>query len=152
MTAVEEWPDRFGELVIGGPDVDEGGAELVVEDPDGTVAFRAPLARMWRHEPDTKSIWIRPIIGGHQDYPGAPWRFSISNCRRRGLKYLAAAIHGDRVVLDLWNGQRARVQPVNEDLRGQLERWDTFVLTQMSAEAEAALEALAEDSWYGEWS
>lgn len=158
MTGTESWMPILDTLIKGGPDL-EGGAELTVFDPDdGPEVFRAPLARMWRHQPDQPVIWLRPIFGAYQDYEGAPWRFSLSYCRRRSLSYHQVGIDQPdadsaqvAVSFELWNGQRALVRPIRPDLQPTLERWDTFVLTQLPASVEADLEALAEDSWHGEW-
>lgn len=137
-------------LIRTDPDV-HPGAELVVTNPDGSEAFRAPLARMWRAEPDSNVIWIRPVLGGHQEYPGGPWRFPLADVRRRNLNYTDVTISDNEVVFELVNDQRARLRPTRPDLQPQLEHWDTFVLTVLPADIEAALTELAEDSWHGPW-
>jgi hypothetical protein len=151
MTGIPAWQAALDRLVNSDPDLD-AGAELVVADPDGTEVFRAPLARMWRLDTeDPQTVWIRPVFGGYQDYPTGPWRFALAGVRRRSLAFHTVTVDGDDVTFELVNDQWARIRPVRPDLRAQLERWDTFVLAQLPAEIEADLEALAEDSWHGEW-
>ncbi len=150
MPDMPDWAGRLAELLD--PDPDRPGAELAVDDPDGTEVFRTALARMWRTEPDYPDvIWIRPVFGSYQEDDGGAWRFSLAATRRRSLTFTTVDVEDDGLVFDLVNGQRAHVRPVRPDLQLELERWDTFLLTQLSAQDEAALEELSEDSWQGRW-
>lgn len=146
------WQAVLDDLVRGDPDINPG-AELVVDDPDGSEVFRAPLARMWRIDTDDDHVlWVRPVFGGYQDYDNGPWKFGLADSRRRNLSFRTVDTTPDgEVAFELGNDQRARIRPVCADLHPQLERWDTFVLTRLPATVEADLEALAEDSWHGEW-
>jgi hypothetical protein len=137
------------------------GAELVVTDPGGREAFRAPLARHHRvDEHDPQLIWIRPIIGGYA--PADPssehdYLFHLSTARRRGLHFLHAAVDdsvqdGDRagdVVLRLYGGQSARISQASGPARTQLWLWDQFLSTALTAEQARQLAQLREDSWIG---
>jgi hypothetical protein len=107
------------------------GAELIVTDPGGTEAFRAPLARHWRiDDEDDHIIWIRPILAGYTEDNGAP-AFNLSLARRRSLGYTTAELDGDAVVLHLRNDQIARVHPASGDALDELARWDTFRLARV---------------------
>ena len=129
------------------------GAELTVTDPDGTLAYLAPLARHHRVDDDEPVVWIRPLTDpAAPDVKGGPWRFGLNACRRRALPTERVVAVGDsRVVLDLPTGQTAEIHPIGEDLQAQLDRWDDFVLTVLPADVELALEDLTDDSWHGPW-
>jgi hypothetical protein len=128
------------ELIVG-HDL-QGGAEMVVDDPDGTEVFRAALARSWRIDDDRTTLWIRPVVGGYHE-PGLGDMFDLSEARPR-----SASLHGVTVGaggglhLELATGQRAWIRPIGADLLPDLERWDTFVLNSVSADVEADLERL----------
>jgi hypothetical protein len=53
------------------------------------------------------------------------------------------------IVADLRNGQRATVTAAAGETLAELADWDTFTLTVLSADDEAALAQLTEDSWHG---
>jgi len=105
---------------------------------------------MWRMEDDEKRIWIRPLVAGY--WVGSMYVFSLALIRRRALAIDEVTTKGDAIVLVQPSGQIARIQPVGADQAALLERWDTFMLNTLSAEDEAALEELLDDSWHGNWS
>lgn len=118
----------------------QGGAEMVVYDPDGTEAFRAPLARSWRIDDDV-TLWIRPVVGRyHEDGVGDMYS-SEARARAVSLRAVTAGEDGS-LHLELVTGQRAWIRPIGADLLPELERWDTYVLCIVSAETEANLEQL----------
>ena len=129
-----------------------GGAELAVTDPDGTLAYRAPLARHHRLEEDHLVVWIRPLPEpAPSDVPGGPPTFGLNACRRRSLTTDRVTTAGDVVTFGLPTGQTAQIHPVGADLRPRLDRWDDFVLTVLPGDIELALEDLTDDSWHGPW-
>jgi hypothetical protein len=148
----EELTEKLNALILGHTDqVGDlaGGAELVVYDPDGSEAFRGPLARMWRLDEDGETLWIRPLTPG--GWSNSAYVFSLSEVRRRALSLDQVTIDTDGIVLVQRTGQTARIQPVSESQTPLLDHWDTFTLTILSAEDEAAVEELLDDSWYGQW-
>jgi hypothetical protein len=150
MRAVErdELRSRLDDLIVGHNL--EGGAELVVDEPDGREALRAPLARMWRFDDDGTAVWVRPVVGGyHRDGIGDV--FSLSLARSRALSLSQVTVDGRELRLELATGQRARIRPISAELAPELERWDTFVVCVLPADVEADLDRLADDSWHGEW-
>jgi hypothetical protein len=130
----------------------DAGAQLIVTEPDGTEAFRAPLARHHMPDPDDPYLlWIRPVLGGTPSpEPGGGYVFNLSLSRRRGLAYTSARIdeNGD-LVLVLRSGQGATIQPAAGRELEELQRWDDFTLNVLTAEEEADLDRLDGDSWYG---
>lgn len=135
------------------------GATLRVTDPDGTLVYTAPLARMWRLDPDDPTVlWLRPIAGRATPPDGdtelTP-TFSLSAARRRSIA--ADTVHlsadGDTatpmITVEQRTGQRATITVAAGDELAELAAWDTFTLTVLSAADEAALEELAEDSCHG---
>ena len=130
------------------------GAELEVRDPDGTVAFLAPLARHYRLE-DAALVWVRPVVGGYAveaGEPGAPaYAFHLDQARARALHVEGLEVAGEELVAPQPSGQVARLRAAGPATRSELERWDVFVYTVLSAEAEADLARLWGDSWWGEW-
>lgn len=145
---------RITELVTGGDPGLSTGAELAVRSASGELAFRAPLARHWREEVGERCIWVRPIAGGYEPTerrPGdPPYLFSLNAARRRGLTWTTASVKGETVVLELAGGEVATIGPAGEDLRPELERWDSFVLQLLPSELEQELEQLEDDSWQGQ--
>ena len=128
------------------------GAELSVTDPDGTLAYRAPLARHHRIEEDHPIVWIRPLPEpAPPAVPGIPSTFGLNACRRRSLTTDRVVAGADRVTFGLPTGQTAQIHPVGDDLHHQLDGWDDFVLTVLPGDVELALEDLADDSWHGPW-
>jgi hypothetical protein len=50
---------------------DTAGAALAVTDPDGHLAYQAPLARMSRiDDQDPAVLWIRPVTGRTEPVDG----------------------------------------------------------------------------------
>jgi hypothetical protein len=132
------------------------GAELTVTDLDGQLVHRCALARHHRHESsDPPILWIRPLNDGYpvtDRRPGEPaHRFSLNTTRRRALSYITAASDGDEIRLRLANGQHATIRPIHDDLRPQLDAWDTFTALVLPAQTELDLDRLEDDSWHGEW-
>ncbi len=129
------------------------GAELAVTDPDGTLAYRAPLARHHRVEADHPIVWVRPLPEpAPADVPGGPPRFGLNTCRRRSLTTDHVTVAGaERVTFGLSTGQTAQIHPIADDLQPQLDQWDDFVITVLPADVELALEDLTDDSWHGPW-
>lgn len=127
----------------------------MVSGPDGAECLRAPLARQARRDAEDEGcVWVRPVVGGARPAcgeGGPPWRFSLSLARRRALAFAGVRTEGADVVFALRSGEVARVRPIGADLRGELERWDGFVLLALPPDVERALERLEEDSWHGEW-
>ncbi len=147
--------DHLSWLLAGAGRSLEGGAELAVYAPDGTLTEVVALARHHRLQPPEEpgglpTLWIRPIIGGTRDHSGAPL-FSIEACRRRGITYQQAARHGDELEFHLGSGQVLRVRPAQHDRLEQLQLWDAFFYTRLTGDEEAQLEELVEDSWYGRY-
>jgi hypothetical protein len=133
----------------------DAGAQLVVTDPDGAEALRAPLARHHMSDPDHPDmLWLRPVLGGTPSPDPSGWYvFNLSISRRRALAYSSASIdeNGD-VVLTLLSGQVATIQPAAGRELEELQRWDDFTLNILTAEEEADLDRLDADSWYGRFS
>lgn len=128
------------------------GAELAVTDPDGTLAYRAPLARHHRVDDDHPVLWIRPLPEpAPPRVTGGPSQFGLNTCRRRSLPTDQVTVGADRVTFGLPTGQTAQILPIGDDLRPQLDRWDDFVLTVLPGDIELALEDLTDDSWHGPW-
>lgn len=131
------------------------GATLHVTDPAVGLVYSAPLARMWRLDADDPAVlWIRPIAGRAE--LGGLVEFSLSTARRRSLDVLAVHLGDDGpwpvVTAELRNGQRATIRAAEgEQELALLEDWDTFTLTALTAEEEAALEDLVEDSWHARY-
>ncbi len=130
----------------------ETGAELEVSDPDGTVVFRAALARHHRIDDEYPVLWIRPLAEADPpDVAGGPWQFGLNACRRRSLPTDRVTPSDDRVTFEAPGGHTAEIRPIADDLRAQLEQWDVFLLTVLPADVELALEDLTDDSWHGRW-
>lgn len=129
----------------------ETGAELAVTDPDGSLAFRAPLARHYRVDGEHPVLWIRPLAEADPPEHARGRRFGLNSCRRRSLPTDRAAGDVDLVSFELPTGQVAEIHPVSPGLRAQLELWDDFVLTVLPGDIEVALEDLTDDSWHGPW-
>ncbi|MDQ3573602.1 MAG: hypothetical protein M3404_01570 [Actinomycetota bacterium] len=147
-----EWEERLARWLGGGQDL-LAGAELEVAEPDGTVVFLAPLARHYRLEGDT--LWVRPVVGGYEpsgDEPGLPpYAFSLNQARARALSMAGLRAEGDYLVLPQPSGQVARIRQARPTILAELERWDTFFYTVLSATEEAELDRLWGDSWWGQW-
>lgn len=145
--------DSVTEPGRGEADQPVAGATLDVTDPAGELVYSAPLARMWRLDADDPAaLWIRPIAGRAE--LGGLVEFSLSTARRRSLDVLAVHLgddgHWPVVTAELRNGQRATIRAAEgEQELALLEDWDTFTLTALTADEEAALEDLVEDSWHG---
>lgn len=128
------------------------GAELAVTDPDGTLAYRAPLARHHRIDDDHPILWVRPLPEGAPPVvQGGPWRFGLNACRRRSLAADQVTVGAAWVTFSLPTGQTAEIRPIGGDLQPGLDRWDDFVSTVLPADIELALEDLTDDSWHGPW-
>lgn len=129
------------------------GAELEVRDPDGALALLAPLARHYRLEPEEGLLWIRPVVGGYEPRgPGMPrYAFHLNEARARAISTHAARTDGDEIVLETAGGQIAHIRPAGPQTRPELEHWDTFCYVVLTAEEEAALDAVWGDSYYGDW-
>ena len=144
-----EWEARLARWLAGGEEL-ESGAELEVRDPDGTVAFLAPLARHYRIADGV--LWMRPVVGGYEPTEGGlPYAFSLNQARARALPLDDVRLEGGEIVMATRADQVARIRPAGPGTLAELERWDTFVLTVLDAEAEAALDEVAGDSWWGRW-
>lgn len=148
------WEDHLRWLLSGAGRGLEGGAELAIYAPDGSLTEVVALARHYRLEPprpDAPAIlWIRPIVGGARQDSGQPV-FSIEACRRRGIAYQQATRRGEQLELRLGSGQLLRIGPALPPRLEQLQLWDAFFYTRLSAEEETQLEELVEDSWYGRY-
>ncbi len=128
------------------------GAELAVTDPDGTLAYRAPLARHHRVDDDDPVVWIRPLPEpAPPSVPGGASQFGLNACRRRSLPTDRVTVAAGGVTFGLPTGQTAEILPITDDLRPQLDRWDDFVVTVLPGDIEVALEDLTDDSWHGPW-
>lgn len=128
------------------------GAELAVTDPDGTLAYRAPLARHHRIDEDHPIVWIRPLPDpAPPSLTGGAPTFGLNACRRRSLGTDRVTAGADRVTFSLPTGQTAQIHPISGDLQPHLDRWDDFVLTVLPGDIELTLEDLADDSWHGPW-
>jgi len=146
------WQDRLADLIAGnhsdtGDPVD-AGAQLVVTHPDGSEAFRAALARQYRHGDDGEPIvWIRPLVGG-EELPDEDYIFHLAQARRRALAWVGAQVQDGAVVLQLSSGQVARVEPATGAELVELQRWDDFT-SRLTGDQLAELIQLREDSWQG---
>ena len=128
------------------------GAELAVTDPDGTLAYRAPLARHHRVDDDHPMVWIRPLPEpAPPRVTGGPSQFGLNACRRRSLPTQRVTVAGGGVTFGIPTGQTAQILPIADDLRPQLDQWDDFVMTVLPGDIEVALEDLTDDSWHGLW-
>ena len=140
--------DRHLAGLLAGGDADlAGGAELEVRHPEGSRAFRAPLARHHRTE-HPQLVWIRPVVGGFTPdrEPGAPaYAFDLGLARRRALEFTTAHRDGDALRFELVTGQTATIRPARPDTLAELERWDTYFLTVLDAATQRELDALAHD-------
>ena len=144
-----EWEARLARWLAGGEEL-ESGAELEVRDPDGTVAFLAPLARHYRIADGV--LWVRPVVGGYEPTEGGlPYAFSLNLARARALPLDDVRLEGEEIVVATRAHQVARIRPAGPETLRELERWDTFVLTVLDAEEEVALDQVAGDSWWGRW-
>ena len=146
------WEERLARWARGGEGL-QAGAELEVLDADGAVALVAPLARHYRIEGDT--LWVRPVVGGYQ-MPGGepglpPYAFSLNQARARALSLAGVRVEAEEVVLPQPSGQVARIRRAGPAAQAELERWDTFVYTMLSADEEAELDRVWGDSWWGRW-
>lgn len=144
--------------LLGAPDEDLHGAELVVSDPASPERdYRAALARHYRLEPgDPPILWIRPLNDGYTPTTRAAGepdhRFSLNETPRRGIAYRKLTENDGELHLDLLDGRTATIRPIQPDLTHQLDAWDTFVTTALPAHIEAELDELVDDSWTGPWS
>lgn len=133
-------------LLRGGREL-AGGAELEVRDND-RVVFCAPLARHHRVD-HTGTLWVRPIVGGvaaDGSRPGQPrYAFDPNVARRRALSAVRVRRAGVDLVVDLSNGQQARIRPARGARLATLRHWDTWLYTAVRADEEAELDALATD-------
>jgi hypothetical protein len=155
MTWTEDLDRHLARLLAGGDAGLDGGAELEVHHPDGTLAFLAPLARHHRVDPDASveartCIWIRPIVGGYTPDPRRPgdpiYAFDLAQARRRNLTFTHARRDGDALVFDLDSGQRAQVRPARSDLLTELHRWDTWYYLHLTPTDQATLDAIHLDA------
>lgn len=140
---------RLTTLLSGGDAGLDAGAELEVDHPDGKQAFLAALARHHRVEAPTM-IWVRPIAGRHEPEPEAPAPshqvFDLDIARRRNLTFTGARVEGAEIVLDLHNGQRARIRPARAERLVELRRWDSWYYNQLTAHQQLELDALEHDT------
>ena len=140
---------RLIRLLSGGDAGLDAGAELEVTHPDGEQAFLAALARHHRVEAPTM-IWVRPI-GGRHEPEGDPTAsshqvFDLDIARRRNLTFTDARLEGDEIVLDLHNGQRARIRPARAERLVQLRYWDSWYYNRLTADQQLELDALEHDT------
>lgn len=120
---------RLEEMLGSGPTGLDGGAELEVANPDGSVAHRSALARHCRLVGDR--VAVRPVPEG----------------RAKALTGEVVS-DGDELVFHLRSsGQVARVRPVGDEWRPVLEAWDTYFLLELDPEDQAVLEAFADAGW-----
>jgi hypothetical protein len=100
-------------------------------------------------------VWIRPVVGGYEpdhSEPGLPpYAFSLEVARPRSLAFTGVAGDAAELVFDLVNAQRARIRPAGPATFPELERWDTFYYTVLTAQEEAELDLVAGDSYWGPW-
>jgi len=147
---VTEWERTLARWLAGGEEL-ESGAELEVRDLDGALAFLAPLARHYRVADGV--LWVRPVVGGYEPLEGGlPYAFSLNEARARALPLDTVRLEGDEIVMATGADQVARIRPAGPETLQELQRWDTFVLTVLDAEEEAALDRVEGDSWWGRWS
>jgi hypothetical protein len=153
VTETPAWLAQLEFLLAGAGKDLEGGAELEVCDPDGAVVFVAPLARHCRID-DEGVLWLRPVVGGYRPPAGEgmpPYAFSLNAARPRGLLPTDVRREGENLVLQLSSGQQARIRPAGGEALAELQRWDTFYYLELTAQEEAALDALWGDSYVGRW-
>lgn len=146
MTEQREWFDAVKRLCDSGFDPDgeaTGGAQVQVFNRNtGEMVYRQPIAREVRLEDGEPLLWFRQVIGTGPE-------FDLEECRRRALSTTDVAIEEDgRVVFaqpEVSTGEYAVIQCVDDDQIAVLDAWDTWKLTAIDAETEAALDRLEDD-------
>lgn len=141
---LEQFEQNLTQLLTGEP-----GATLTriteTSDPDTWV-----LARHHRLEEDV--LWIRPVYGETLTEGVIPV-FPLGDLIRRG-------INPDRIEINTPDHIRIREDHGAvfdiEAITGEthcitIERWDTFMLTVLTAEEELALDSVNNDSWHGRY-
>jgi hypothetical protein len=155
--------ERLNTLIMGNEgELDDpkdpfAGATLTVYPIGGTEpSFHEPLARMWRHELDENTIWLRPVITHPTERLSSTHYFGLATNRRRALSYTSVTEteHGLRFEnVDI--GIVGFVEPIvtvnDRRLAERLVQWDTFTLTMLPNETVSAITDLTEDSWHGDW-
>jgi hypothetical protein len=146
---------HLARLLSGGGAGLDGGAELEVRDPDGTLAFLTPLARHHRVDAEASDkertcIWIRPIAGGHSPDPRRPgdpdYAFDLVEARRRNLTFSHGRRDGDTLVFELDGAQLAHIRPARPELLAELQCWDTWYYLHLTPAQQADLDALELDT------
>jgi hypothetical protein len=150
---MSEWQRTVEGLLSGSHsltgDEADAGAQLVVVDEDGQIAFRAALARHCRLDQDEENLlWIRPIAPGSDSSGSGVRAYNLDLCRRRALAWEKVELAGGAVIFTLQSGQVARVEPAQNEELEELRHWDAFVLG-LSADEEQELDSLDSDSWWG---
>lgn len=135
------------------------GAILTITNPnDGQLVYRAPLARMWRHEPDEPTVWLRPITTTPD--PTKPVSktngFPLAVNRRRAISYTTVTLTDTGALrFDTTEGQVAIIEILDtvrdREEAERLQAWDTFTLVTLPDDLVDVLEQLNEDGWYDEW-
>ncbi|SKK36757.1 hypothetical protein [Mycobacteroides abscessus] len=142
---MNEWLEAVELLCRSGFNPDQhstGGAQLaVIDDETGEIIYRQPIARQIRHEQDESVLWVRQIIG-----PGPS--FDPNSSRRRSLPTTHVRVRDGSVSFEIPGGQTAIISAAVDDQIPVLDAWDTWKLTQLTAEQEIALEALEDDAWW----
>jgi hypothetical protein len=150
-----EWEQLLATWLGGGVDLELGAELEVTNRADGSLAFKAPLARHYRI--DEGVLWIRPIVGGYPIGPeihdrGDPdYAFSLDACRVRALTLSDVEVLDGEIVIQHSEYQLARIREAGSETMPELERWDTFFFTVLDAQEEAALDEVWGDSWHGKW-
>lgn len=142
---MNEWLEAVELLCRSGFNPDQhstGGAQLtVIDDETGEIIYRQPIARQIRHEQDESVLWVRQIIG-----PGPS--FDPNSSRRRSLPTTQVTVRDESVRFELPGGQTAIIGAAADNQIPVIDAWDTWKLTQLTAEQETALEALEDDAWW----
>ncbi|WP_102144365.1 hypothetical protein [Mycobacterium hubeiense] len=142
-----EWLDVVMRLCRNGFDPDgsaTGGAQVQVFDrATDQLVYRQPIAREIRLDDEEPLLWFRQIVG---DAPP----FDLDVCRRRSLFTTDAAVDGvDRVTFpqpQATTGEYGIILAADPDQVPLLDAWDTWKLSATTAEEEARLDALTDDS------
>lgn len=142
---MNEWLETVEQLCSKGFHPDHhatGGAQLTVTDDEtGQIVYRQPIDRQVRFEEDESVLWVRQIIGSGPS-------FDPNSSRRRSLPTTQTNIREEAVIFVLPGRQTAAISFADPDQIPTLDAWDTWKLTQLTAEQETALEALEDDAWW----
>ncbi|KQH78929.1 hypothetical protein AO501_04380 [Mycobacterium gordonae] len=142
MNGGNDWLNTVERLCAQGFNPDgpaTGGAQVQVFDrTTNTMVYRQPIARTVRLEPAEPLLWFRQIIGTGP-------AFDVYECRVRSLCTEGATVAGEQVIFPqnpTQTNEYAVISAADPDQIATLDAWDTWKLTQTSAEQEESLDNL----------